>query len=404
MHSHGLVLVVLSCADGDDATRAFLREHILPHFERAGWAISSPLKAMWNLAVSQKALVTEEHATVITSNCDMNSSSLILEVIRRTAASSQGSTSNDSEDDELCLSIIPNSLAEEVAGGHTEVEAGMIADENSAADRGPSNSAVACSGDRSSSHGDEYVGRDSADNAYRSINDVWPAESNGSVNHGAWYSTSKSYWKNVDANITGMLGGLPSIHPSDVAASLSMIDKLRQAHECPLADGIALDCGAGIGRISQSVLLQRFQQVELVEPSPIFLEKARQNLQPDRVSATYQSTLQGFVPPIGRIYAAVWVQWVLNYLIDDDVVRFLQRCVLALAPHGWFVVKESVARDASGFYVDRADASITRTDAHFRELFKAAGLKVERTEMQPNLPRAVFPVRMYALRPIHASA
>ena len=50
-----------------------------------------------------------------------------------------------------------------------------------------------------------------------------------------------------------------------------------------------------------------------------------------------------------------------------------------------------------GFYVDRSDASITRTDGHFRRIFGAAGLRVVHCEAQRGLPRAVFPVRMYAL-------
>ena len=80
-------------------------------------------------------------------------------------------------------------------------------------------------------------------------------------------------------------------------------------------------------------------------------------------------------------------------------LSFLSRSARALQPGGWFIVKESVAREANGFYVDRSDASITRTDRHFRRLFDAAGLRVAHAEMQPGLPRVVFPVCMYGLRP-----
>ena len=66
---------------------------------------------------------------------------------------------------------------------------------------------------------------------------------------------------------------------------------------------------------------------------------------------------------------------------------FLSRCARALQPGGWILAKESVAREANGFYVDRSDASITRTDRHFRRLFDAAGLRVAHAEMQPGLPR-----------------
>ena len=130
-----------------------------------------------------------------------------------------------------------------------------------------------------------------------------------------------------------------------------------------------------------------------------FLAAARNVLPPARVRALHECPLQRFVPPEGSLYAAVWVQWVLIFLTDDDLVSFLSRCARALQPGGWILAKESVAREANGIYVDRSDASITRTDRHFRRLFDAAGLRVAHAEMQPGLPRVVFPVCMYGLRP-----
>ena len=101
----------------------------------------------------------------------------------------------------------------------------------------------------------------------------------------------------------------------------------------------------------------------------------------------------------GTVYACVWVQWVLNYLTDGDLCAFLGRCAAALAPDGRLVVKESVAKPASGFYVDRSDASITRTDAHFRDLFARAGLRLVLSRAQPGMPRGVYQVMMYVLAP-----
>ena len=80
-----------------------------------------------------------------------------------------------------------------------------------------------------------------------------------------------------------------------------------------------------------------------------------------------------------------------------DLVGFLARTTPHLAPGGLLLVKESVARAGAGFYADRAEASITRTDEHFRELFARANLRVRACRMQPGLPRAIFPVCMYAL-------
>ena len=108
--------------------------------------------------------------------------------------------------------------------------------------------------------------------------------------------------------------------------------------------------------------------------------------------------LDGAVVRLWR--AAVWVQWVLNYVTDADLVGFLRRAAAALRRDGVLVVKESVARKrGGGFYADLGECSITRTDAHFRRLFGEAGLAVHASCRQPGMPRGLFPVRMYALRP-----
>ena len=48
---------------------------------------------------------------------------------------------------------------------------------------------------------------------------------------------------------------------------------------------------------------------------------------------------------------------------------------------------------------DEEDSSVTRSDDKLRKLFKAAGLKIVATEVQRGLPRELFPIRMYALKP-----
>ena len=68
-----------------------------------------------------------------------------------------------------------------------------------------------------------------------------------------------------------------------------------------------------------------------------------------------------------------------------------------------FHARAPSARAANGFYVDRSDASITRTEEHFRAIFARAGLRVVLRQMQPGMPRAIFPVCMFALAPDEAS-
>lgn len=41
-----------------------------------------------------------------------------------------------------------------------------------------------------------------------------------------------------------------------------------------------------------------------------------------------------------------------------------------------------------------------RTEEKFKELFKEAGLKIVRTELQRGFPRELYPVRTWALQPM----
>jgi protein N-terminal methyltransferase len=68
-----------------------------------------------------------------------------------------------------------------------------------------------------------------------------------------------------------VLGGYESVHHCDVDTSCVFIDSFKDT----ITHGRALDCGAGIGRVTKSVLLPRFAKVDLIEPSDIQIEKAK---------------------------------------------------------------------------------------------------------------------------------
>ncbi len=64
-------------------------------------------------------------------------------------------------------------------------------------------------------------------------------------------------------------------------------------------------------------------------------------------------------------YDIVWVQWVLCYLTDEDLIAFLHKCKTHLVDqkNGMVYVKENV-HDTS-FYVDKEDNSVVRSDKLF---------------------------------------
>ncbi|KAH9305266.1 hypothetical protein KI387_009670, partial [Taxus chinensis] len=163
-------------------------------------------------------------------------------------------------------------------------------------------------------------------------------------------------------------------------------------------------CGAGVGRVTENLLLNHFHEVDLVEPVSHFLESAREKLKAGNHSKSeahravnfYCIPLQEFTPEAGR-YDVIWIQWCIGHLTDADFVAFFSRAKAGLKPGGFFVLKENIARN--GFVLDKEDHSLTRSDAYLRELFNQAKLCPYKTKAQKGFPEELFPVKMYALTP-----
>ena len=108
--------------------------------------------------------------------------------------------------------------------------------------------------------------------------------------------------------------------------------------------------------------------------------------------------MQEWTPETGR-YWLIWCQWCVGHLPDEELVAFFLRCKQGLQPNGTIVVKENNTQVLEDDYDDE-DSSVTRSDDKFKELFKRAGLKLIATDRQKGLPKELYPVRMYALKPV----
>jgi len=237
-----------------------------------------------------------------------------------------------------------------------------------------------------------WPGTDSTGASYSSHLDLWNDEEKKT----SWYKKTLEHWAEQDATVNGVLGGFPETSEPDLRESRRFLNLVRLPHDPPSREGTVLDCGAGIGRVTQGLLLDEFARVDLIEPNARLLESARLQINDARAERFICGSLEQFQPEEGR-YDAIWAQWVLLYLTDDDLVSFFERCKRGLTRTGIIFVKENVVLEGQ-WIVDRDDNSISRTDAMYKAIFKKAGLLLQEEMKQATWPADLVPVKMYALR------
>ncbi|KAH0551397.1 hypothetical protein GP486_007387, partial [Trichoglossum hirsutum] len=222
-----------------------------------------------------------------------------------------------------------------------------------------------------------------------------PADAN--IDH----AKALAYWSAVDPDVNGMLGGFPQISRVDIQGSRTFVAKLRRASKTTGREFVrAVDCGAGIGRITISLLSSLCETTDIVEPIPKFTAHilSDPSFAPlhanNKIGTIYTQSLESWHPPADIKYDLIWNQWCLGHLTDAQLVEHLKRCVRALSESGWVIVKENLSTDSGGDDIfDQADNSVTRADKKFRNIFAEAELRVVRTELQKGFPKGLYPVR-----------
>lgn len=210
------------------------------------------------------------------------------------------------------------------------------------------------------------------------------------------YQDALAYWSDVDANVNGMLGGYAHISNTDINGSAKFIRKYIRGDNARTTSHRALDCGAGIGRITKRLLTPLFDSVDMVDVNPKFISEAKSFLDKDvsRIGEFFVVGLQDFTPKEGH-YNVIWIQWVLGHLTDDDLVKFFQRCQRGLAEGGLVIVKENCGSKPDTVF-DDTDSSYTRPKSEYVRLIEAAGLKILNEEKQTGFPKHIFDVWMFA--------
>ncbi|GAA5954368.1 hypothetical protein JCM3765_004437 [Sporobolomyces pararoseus] len=294
------------------------------------------------------------------------------------------------------------------------------------------------------------------------------------------FETGVNYWANTEASVNGVLGGygegtpVPRLDATSsrllILSLMPYLSTIIPPHSSsttpprPKRAFRALDCGAGIGRVTSTVLLPLFDSVDLVEPVPSFVKQAKKdavagkqgwkNLHPRKdedgeelqvkSARIWRAGLQHFNPlspavpvptsstsnpsvelfaslgnsdfkfpnpeseldPTEEGYDLIMIQWCIGHLSDEELADFLRRSQKALRRNkdgkveGHIIVKENTCKDEEqdGRLFDDEDSSITRSDAAFKAVFKHAGLRLLKREVQQGFPKELFPVVAYALQ------
>ncbi|KAK6584592.1 hypothetical protein PZA11_002816 [Diplocarpon coronariae] len=209
------------------------------------------------------------------------------------------------------------------------------------------------------------------------------------INH----TDALNYWQSIDADVNGMLGGFPHISKVDLQGSKNFLSKLGIGGKSENGKklGRAVDCGAGIGRITEGLLLNIVTTVDIVEPIAKFANSLEGRA---GIGHIFVASLEDWSPedsPENK-YDLIWNQWCLGHLTDAQLQSYLGTCSKLLNADGLIVVKENLSTSGEDLF-DKLDSSVTR------DIFDRAGLRIKKTEIQKGLPKELYPVRIYALVP-----
>jgi protein N-terminal methyltransferase len=199
---------------------------------------------------------------------------------------------------------------------------------------------------------------------------------------------SLRYWSTAPATVDGVLGGFEHVHEIDIRESKAFLESL------PIGRDRALDCGAGIGRISKHLLCPLFKLTDVMEPFPHMLDIAKAELPAERIGEFLPTSIEQAV--LSHTYDLITMKWVAAYLQDDALVAFLSKCKSALGSTGVIFLKDNIASGRR--LVDKDDNSQIRSDRQYKALFAKAGLTCIEERAQREWPEGLYDARMYALR------
>ena len=161
------------------------------------------------------------------------------------------------------------------------------------------------------------------------------------------------------------------------------------------------DCGSGIGRISNLVLIDFFKKIDLIDPVEKFLNVAKESLENKCEFRLFCMGIQNWLPDVK--YDCIWVQWALLYLTDEDIINFLNIIKFSLNINGFIFIKDNVGNKNKKAPINKAqyrsiDNSVNRVYKHYLDLFNICGLILIESIEQKKWDENLLPVYTFILK------
>jgi protein N-terminal methyltransferase len=179
------------------------------------------------------------------------------------------------------------------------------------------------------------------------------------------------------------------VHDDDIRESKTFLESLQT-----VGRDRALDCGAGIGRISKHLLCPLFKITDVMERSPHMIDVAKTSLPREAVGDFILSSMEHAV--LRHTYDVIAIQWAAAYLKDAELASFLSRCKTALNENGVIFIKDNVS--SNDLFLNKEDFSRTRSDLHYKRIFARSKLRCVKERRQRQWPKDLFQAKMYALQ------
>jgi protein N-terminal methyltransferase len=207
------------------------------------------------------------------------------------------------------------------------------------------------------------------------------------------YEKIKNHWKEQESSIKGVLNGFEDLNKPDIEFSIKLLNYLKEK-KIIKNNKKALDCASGIGRVTELVLINFYDKIDLFEQEDNFINKMKDKFfNNNQIGLIEKNTLQNF--KFDCNYDLIWIQWCLENLNKNDIVSFLLKCKNNLNQNGIIIIKENCLLRKKKFLAN--DLSIQRNEKFYLSIFKKCKFKIIKKGKNENWPKEFIPLNYFIL-------